>query len=208
MIKAVIFDCFGVLAGEGLVPFRERHFGHDEQLLKTSKQLSRQMVLGEITFNEMLQKFAKAASMDYEDAVKEIEALSHVKNMELLAFIKTSLKPIYKIGVLSNIPENKFEMIFDEEDDALFDAKALSWQIGYAKPEPRAYHIAAEMLGIRPHEAIFIDDRNAYLKGAESVGMATIKYESFLQFTIDLNQLIAGMDREIELTFSHKSDTI
>ncbi|HMI09289.1 MAG TPA: HAD-IA family hydrolase [Candidatus Saccharimonadales bacterium] len=208
MIKAVIFDCFGVLTGEGLVPFRERHFGHDAELLKTSKQLSWQMVLGKITFDEMLQKFAKTADMAYEDVVKEIEVLSHTKNEELLAFIRTSLKPIYKIGVLSNIPENRFEMIFDEEDDALFDAKALSWQIGHAKPEPEAYHIAAEMLGVSPHEAIFIDDRHAYLKGAERVGMATIKYESFPQFNADLNQLIAGMDREIGLTFSRKSDTI
>jgi putative hydrolase of the HAD superfamily len=99
-------------------------------------------------------------------------------------------------------------MIFSEEDDALFDAKALSWQIGHAKPEPRAYHIAAEMLGIRPHEAIFIDDRSVYIEGAEQVGMATIKYESFSQFNLDLARLIDDANREIALTFNHKSDTI
>jgi HAD superfamily hydrolase (TIGR01509 family) len=208
MIKAVIFDCFGVLAGEGLVPFRDRHFGHDAELLTQSKQLSRQMILGEITFDEMLQKFALTADMNYKDVVKEIETLSHTKNEELLEFIKVTLKPFYKIGVLSNIAESRFEMIFTKEDDALFDAKALSWQIGHAKPEPRAYHIAAEMLGIQPHEAIFIDDRNVYIEGAEQVGMTTIKYESFSQFNADLDRLIKGTNREKALTFNHKSDNI
>jgi len=99
-------------------------------------------------------------------------------------------------------------MIFDADDDALFDAKALSWEIGCAKPEAKAYKIAAEMLGILPHEAIFIDDRSIYLEGAESVGMTTIKYESFPQFNSELAQLIGNMSREIELTFNHKSDTI
>ena len=32
MVKAIVFDCFGVLATETLAPFREKYFGSDPQL--------------------------------------------------------------------------------------------------------------------------------------------------------------------------------
>ena len=208
MIKAIIFDCFGVLTGEGLVPFREQHFGNNPELLKASKSLTHQMVLGVVTFEDMLCGFADMAGLTYEAVVEEIETLARVKNNELLDFIKNTLKTRYKIGVLSNIGEHKFETVFSREEQELFDSVTLSCDIGYVKPDPMAYETAAQMLDVEPDQAIFVDDRDQYVEGAKKVGMYTIKYISFTQFREDLERLIGEHNREKSLTFNHKNDRI
>ncbi len=41
----------------------------------------------------------------------------------------------------------------------------------------RIYEIACEHLGIEPHQAVFLDDMGANLKGAKALGMRTIKVD-------------------------------
>ena len=45
------------------------------------------------------------------------------------------------------------------------------------KPEPRFYEIACELLGVDPHECVFLDDLGINLKPAAAMGMTTIKVE-------------------------------
>jgi HAD superfamily hydrolase (TIGR01509 family) len=208
VIKAVIFDCYGVLTGEGLVRFREQHFGSQPDYLKASQDLTHQMVLGTITFDDMLRGFAKMTELSYEEVALEIESFDKIKNNELLDFIKNDLKPHYKIGVLSNIGEHKFETVFNTEERKLFDAIALSCEIGCAKPDKKAYEIVARMLDVQPKEAIFVDDREKYIEGAKKVGMSGIKYVSFALFKNELNEKITESNREKTLTFNHKNDSI
>lgn len=58
---------------------------------------------------------------------------------------------------------------------ALFDVVIESSKVGVRKPEPRFYEMACELLGIEPHEAVFLDDLGINLKPARGMGMATIK---------------------------------
>ncbi|MEU4625428.1 HAD-IA family hydrolase [Actinoplanes sp. NPDC023801] len=44
---------------------------------------------------------------------------------------------------------------------------------GVLKPDPRAYHLAAERIGEKPEHCLFVDDHQANLDGAAAVGMAT-----------------------------------
>jgi HAD superfamily hydrolase (TIGR01509 family) len=46
--------------------------------------------------------------------------------------------------------------------------------IGYPKPDPQGYLIAAERLGVPPAEVVFLDDTPEYVDGARSVGMTGI----------------------------------
>lgn len=57
----------------------------------------------------------------------------------------------------------------------LFDAVALSCEVGCAKPDPRIFRSALERLGALPDEAVMVgDDLLADVAGALSVGMKAI----------------------------------
>jgi len=60
---------------------------------------------------------------------------------------------------------------------AAFDAFIESSVVGLRKPDPRIYLHACEALGVRPPEAVFLDDIGRNLKAARELGMATIKVE-------------------------------
>ncbi|KAH7869672.1 HAD-like domain-containing protein [Lentinula edodes] len=57
---------------------------------------------------------------------------------------------------------------------ALFDDFCDSSTLGTRKPEPRFYLLACERNGIKPSEAVFLDDIGLNLKAARDLGMETI----------------------------------
>ena len=56
-----------------------------------------------------------------------------------------------------------------------FDVFIESAREGMRKPDPRIYELACARLGVRPEQAVFLDDIGANLKTARALGMATIK---------------------------------
>ncbi|HWA12461.1 MAG TPA: HAD-IA family hydrolase [Burkholderiales bacterium] len=57
----------------------------------------------------------------------------------------------------------------------LFDAVIESSRLGVRKPEPRFFELACAQLGIRPEQAVYLDDLGPNLKPARAMGMRTIK---------------------------------
>ncbi|KAI0748009.1 HAD-like protein [Daedaleopsis nitida] len=57
---------------------------------------------------------------------------------------------------------------------ALFDDFCDSSTLGMRKPEPGIYLLACERNGIKPSEAVFLDDLGMNLKAAQALGMETI----------------------------------
>lgn len=116
MIRAVIFDCFGVLVGR-----------------------------------------------DGVDA-----ALTNI--------IQEQLRGKVKLGVLSNMSSNQVPELVGEELAACFDRIMVSGELGIAKPDMRAYLIAAQRLSEFPGDCLFIDDSPRNVAAAEEVGMAALCY--------------------------------
>lgn len=111
-------------------------------------------------------------------------------NEALLTYIRTKLKPKYKIGIISNAAADWIGEILTKEDVALFDDIVLSHKAGFAKPEPAIYEISLKNLGVRANEAIFIDDIEDYCGAAMSLGMQAINYRSFEQMDQELDSLL------------------
>ncbi len=59
----------------------------------------------------------------------------------------------------------------------LFDEYIESSVVGLRKPDPAIYRLACDRIGVRPNEAVFLDDIGANLKTARSLGIATIKVD-------------------------------
>ncbi len=187
MIKAVIFDCFGVLTTDGWLPFAQKHFGHDAALLQSAKDLNRQCDARLLDYPEFIITIAEMAHMTAAEARTQIE--DNVANQPIFDYI-VGLKPRYKIGMLSNAGRNWLNDLFEPQQVALFDQVVLSCDVGTTKPDPRMYEIICEKLGVDAAETVFIDDSAGYIAAARETGMQGIVYKDFDQFKLDLNLLL------------------
>lgn len=188
MIKAIIFDCFGVLVTSTYEPFKKKYFGDNSELIKQFTEIEDRSSRGEITLDEAVTGFAELANISYEQAVSELT--QNPRNAELLNYITDSLKTKFKIGLLSNVAKDRTKELFTDADIALFDEIVLSFQVGLAKPDPQIFALSAERLGLRPDECIFVDDLSKYLAGAEQTGMKTILYKDFEDFKKELESIL------------------
>ena len=109
-----------------------------------------------------------------------------------------SLKGQYRLGLVSNVPHRaNIERHFQPgELDQLFDVIVPSGEIGYEKPQPQIYHIAADQLSVLPEECLFIDDIERFCAGAAETGMQTVHFFHPQYALDDLKNTIAGLNAD------------
>jgi HAD superfamily hydrolase (TIGR01509 family) len=188
MIKAIVFDCFGVLASDGWLPYKARHFGSDPDLAAKATALNRKVDAGNYSYDDFVVDVARLAGLSEQQAREQIE--DNVPDLELFNFIK-ELRKEYKIGMLSNAGDNWLEEIFEPEQIAMFDAIALSYELGVTKPHHSAYQTIAERLEVSPEHCVFIDDQPKYVDGAVQAGMKGIVYSNAAQLRTELADMLS-----------------
>lgn len=188
MIKAILFDCFGVLAASSLEPFYDKYLAGDVLKITQATTLDRQSSRGEITYDSFVIELAKIAQIPTPEAADFLD--NNPPNEKLLQFIRDELHNRFKIGLLSNASDNWLDELFSAEQLALFDDFVLSFEHGHAKPEKDIYMIAASRLNVAPEECLFIDDVQTYCDGAADVGMASIRYTNFENFRTLINNYV------------------
>lgn len=187
MTKAIIFDCFGVLATEAWLPFKAKHFGHDPDLMDQVNHISWQADRGLISRREAIAATAELAHITPAEFSQAINR--NVPNEALFDYIR-QLKQKYKIGLLSNVSDDYFQEIFTKEQLGLFDAISMSFKNGHIKPEPQAFEIIAEELGVAISECVFIDDNERNIVGAKATGGRAVLYKDFEQLKPELEKLL------------------
>ncbi|MBE6480855.1 MAG: HAD family hydrolase [Actinomyces ruminicola] len=60
--------------------------------------------------------------------------------------------------------------------DGLCDVDAYSCTLGVAKPSPDYFHTVLELVGVRPQEALFVDDNAANIAQAAALGIRTVHH--------------------------------
>lgn len=190
MIRAIIFDLYGVLAINGWQAFKAKHFADREDLWDQVYQLGRRVDAGLSDYEELV-RFTAETTGESESTVRF--QLEHtVANTELLDFVLTDLKGRYKLGILSNTSnEAVFRHIFSPEQLALFDEIVLSRTLGVAKPDARVYEAMAAKLGLETEECLFIDDREHHIAGARDVGMHAVLFINVSGLQKELAKLLA-----------------
>jgi len=68
----------------------------------------------------------------------------------------------------------------------MFDVLVFSCVEGVMKPDRRIYKITLERLDLKAGRAVFIDDRQDYIRGAQKVGLNTILFKSIGQVKDEL----------------------
>lgn len=190
MIKAIIFDCFGVLTTEGWLAFKNKYFGNDPKKMREASDLNHQLDRGLISYEQALNGISELANVPTDELDSVLR--DTVVDETLIEYIRTKLKPIYKIGMLSNVRKDWIEMVFTNSQLELFDGLCLSNETGVIKPDPKAYEMASRLLDVKPNEVVFIDDLEANVAGAEVIGMKGILYKNLTELKADLDNKLSA----------------
>lgn len=177
MIKAIIFDCFGVLYVHRGPEYIKNHASNYERVKRQLQDLSNQTDYGLISQNDYEQQVAELTGLSVGDVNRHV-LQGFGRNAELVDYIESSLRPHYKIGLLSNISRGTMEQFFTKKErEQLFDAAALSSETGMIKPSLAAFINICELLGVDTSEAIMVDDNVENCRGAELSGMTAVEYD-------------------------------
>lgn len=197
MIKAIIFDCFGVLVRDGWLPYKERHFAHNSELFKKATELNHMTDAHLLGYDDFIREVAKLADIPADLARTEIE--DNPPNTRMFEWIRDDLKPHYKIGLLSNAATDWLDSLFEPWQVELFDEKVLSYQIGTTKPDPRMYQAVIERLGVTAEECVFIDDNQSFCEAAQALGMHTVHYQDNLHFIKEIRKFNVFLNENLTL---------
>jgi HAD superfamily hydrolase (TIGR01509 family) len=189
MIRGIIFDCFGVLVGKGFGdiyavaggdPVKDNAF-IDSMIIKANSG-----AISDEIFETVMADRLGLTLGTFHDIVVHEEAL----NKSLIAYIRTELKPHYKIGLLSNASTGIIESRIPAEDRALFDAIVVSAETAYQKPDTEIFQMTIDKLGTTFEETIFIDDLAIFTKPATKLGMHGIQYKGLDLLKTQLEPLL------------------
>ena len=193
-VEAVIFDMGGPVARTPFEMLRyvERACGAPERIFNwtgpfdpSGDALWKRMQSGEITEREYWhQRAAQAAPYTGSPDVRRLFTLAFADPAECIRPEATALLDECKrrglrTGILTNDmcdfnePGWSDRVDFVQRVDAVIDGSIT----GVLKPDPRAYEIAVQALGVAPASTLFIDDQPFNVEGAKSVGLRTVWFD-------------------------------
>jgi putative hydrolase of the HAD superfamily len=185
-IKAIIFDLGGVVMHGGFEAFINHYCAQcfTPAGKKKIMELERQLNLGEISEHEFYRQMRDELKVHMtQKQMHDIIVKKMTEDAELLDFIP-KLKN-QKIALFSNTLGHIATEVLKKRHvpvKKLFDKVFLSHKIQMAKPDAGAYQHVLLKLGVKPHEALMVDDRESNIKGAKKIGMQGIVYRNIEQF--------------------------
>ena len=110
MIRAIVFDCFGVLYVDPSLLFYEREVENYSELRIEISDIDKRYDYGYINDLEHAHEIAAITGLD-EDFIRQNVRGQHTLNDSLLSYSQ-ELRSDYKVGMLSNIGHGGMESCF------------------------------------------------------------------------------------------------
>ena len=116
----------------------------------------------------------------------DLEMWSHI-NSAMIDWVRQLRASGLKVGLLSNMPADmvthcRKQFAWLE----VFDFATFSADVRLIKPDSAIYEHTLRGLGVKPSEAIFLDDREANIQAARELGIEAIRVQSATQLKKDL----------------------
>lgn len=185
MIKAVIFDFFGVIGASTYQLIAENIQISSKKQLDAISDLHKSIDNGFVNQEEFLHQYAEIAGLSYEEFLKIYHDSNNrfsVSN-KLLEYIANLKSKSYKIGLLSNVNKEAYEeFVKPIVRTNYFDVVMPSFQTGLVKPAISAFLTMSEKLSVNPEEAVMVDDLESNCEAAEAAGLKSILYTNFHTF--------------------------
>ncbi|HEY7060917.1 MAG TPA: HAD family hydrolase [Chloroflexota bacterium] len=194
MIRAVLFDFYDTLAhvtGEAILAGRramaERAGVDPERMAALWRDTAEQRMLGTLGTLEneiaaLLRRLDLTPTPDLLRDLAQLDLDAWQRAVTLYADARPALETLkargYRLGVLSNCSHEAGYVIEQAGLDDVFEALALSFRLGVAKPDPAIYHSALQMLHVAPSEAVFVaDGAFGELDAARALGIVAVLIE-------------------------------
>ncbi|MGC8676058.1 MAG: HAD-IA family hydrolase, partial [Candidatus Micrarchaeia archaeon] len=102
------------------------------------------------------------------------------------------LKPKYKIAYFSNVDFAVYVLMRKmlAPYDSLFDYKFASCVLRRAKPKAIAFRTVLNKIGIKPEEAVFIDNDPKNVEGARATGIKSVLFKDNKSLEYRLEKLV------------------
>jgi FMN phosphatase YigB (HAD superfamily) len=160
--------------------------------------LQREYELGRVSTREFFEEFCRqtGARPDFEPLLRATSDIFEL-NMGLIPVVANLRQAGYRLGVLSNTCESHWEhcvrryAILRE----FFDAHALSYRIGAAKPDSAIFEAAARLAGVGPQDIFFTDDTPGHVEAARAAGFDAVQYTATAELVGELRR------RGVELNY-------
>ncbi len=178
MIKGIIFDMVG--------PLLQKNPGYVFDEVVEAAEKMRGLFPNDKEFIAALGRSEITKKYSQEEIAEKI-ALKYSKIPEIWNELLPKIKGDYALGVINNgtaitVPYFKKENNFDE----FFSIFINSSEVGLEKPDSRIYLMALNQMKLKPEEAVFIDDTEENILGAEKIGMQGILFTDYQSLLIDL----------------------
>ena len=180
-MKNIIFDIGNVLLEFKPFEFLLKHYDkktmEDLMVIIFSSDEWIEMDLGTMSVEEVKARFIDR-NPHYEKEIHYV--LDHWSEMltpieDNVQFVKVLKEKGYRLYLLSNFPIVAFKEVFNKYDFfRYFDGMIISAYEHVIKPDERIYNLLLDRYHLNPGECLFIDDMEANVLAAESLGIKTI----------------------------------
>ena len=198
MIRAIIFDFGRVISAQkpsSLFRSYEDELGLEPgtiNFIMFDSEAWQEALVGRKTVEEFWYEIGPELGLNSSD---EVDAFRHryhadeVINEGVLDLIHR-LHGNYKLAVLSNSPPGLSQWLSDWKLLNFFEVVFCSGDEGIAKPDPNAFELTLERLGVEPDEAVFIDDTREHVEAAQKLGLQGILFTTAEELEKELARLL------------------
>jgi len=198
MIKAVIFDYFGLFTKPGTFDALMRQYAKEHNLdlnnlVHVRRELWQKAIVEEITEEKFWRGILDEFHIDLPLEVIRREWYTGFDPVRETFNLAERVKKKYRVALLTNTVRDWFTYWREKYClDDLFDIIVTSFDEKVRKNNPEIYIKALKKLRVRPEECVFIDDKEKNTKTADMLGMKTIIFTSPEQCESELKKL--GLD--------------
>ncbi len=173
---AFVFDFFGVVCSE-IAPIWFRKYLPEKESIEVKNRIVGPADRGEISEDELFGKLGEFAGIPANQVRDEWWGYVSI-NGDVIDLVR-ELRNNYQVALLTNAISGFFRDIITRNHlDGIFNPVLISSDERAAKPDPVIYRRVLDLLNVPPGRALMIDDNPDNIKGARSVGMDGIVFES------------------------------
>jgi epoxide hydrolase-like predicted phosphatase len=188
MYKIIIFDFFGVFCAPIATNWFKKAVPDYQAKLADFQALCTQSDLGRLSRSDFNEEASKLTGIPVIEIAHGIEA-EMVIDARLVNYTEKLKKSGFRVACLSNgSHEWTLQVINEHGLKYLFEDVILSSDLGIVKPDSEIYLRALRKLGVRPREAIFVDDRRANVDAAEALGIRSLVFTDTATFMKDFEK--------------------
>jgi putative hydrolase of the HAD superfamily len=202
-IKAVVLDIGGVLEviDDAVFPGpAEERLGLPAGSIRGGLAgLPGDAVLGAVSEDEIRAEWRRALDLDDEqvDALLEDFWRWYVGTLDQpLHDWFAAQHAVRRTGILSNSGPGARERERHHGFEDITHDIVYSHEVGLAKPDPAAYALTAERLGVQPHEVLFLDDVEVNVEAARAAGWHAVLHVDTATSIREMERIIGSAGQE------------